>query len=84
MSVSKKMVKRENGTVDANTASAIGRQVAEQGYETAKEYAGKGIGAAADLSADLRNFVRREPWIALVAAFAVGYLGAQVVRRLSN
>ena len=70
--------------VDANTASAIGRQAAEHGYEMAKEYAGKGIGDASDLSGDLREFVRREPWIALVAAFAVGYLAAQFVRRVSN
>jgi hypothetical protein len=70
--------------VDVNTASAVGRQAVEQGYEMAKEYAGKGIGAASDLSGDFREFVRREPWIALVAAFAVGYLAAQFVRRVSN
>jgi len=70
--------------VDANTASAIGRQAAEQGFEMVKEYAGKGIGAAGDLSGDLREFVRREPWIGLVAAFAVGYLAAQLVRRVSS
>jgi hypothetical protein len=62
----------------------MGRQAAEQGYETVKEYAGKGIGAAGDLSADLREFVRREPWIALVAAFAVGYMAARFARRVSN
>ena len=70
--------------MDANTASGIGRQAAEKGFETIKEYAGKGISAAGDLSGDLREFARREPWIALVAAFAVGYLAAQFVRRVSN
>jgi hypothetical protein len=70
--------------VDVSAASAIGRQAAEQGYDMAKEYAGKGIDAAGDLSADLKEFVRREPWIALVAAFAVGYMAAQFVRRVSN
>ena len=32
---------------------------------------------------DLREFVRREPWLAIAAAFAVGYVAAQIVRRVS-
>jgi ElaB/YqjD/DUF883 family membrane-anchored ribosome-binding protein len=68
--------------VDVNKVSEMGRQAAEQGYETVKEYARKSVDA--DLSDDLREFVRHEPWIALAAAFAVGYLAARVIRRVSN
>ena len=32
---------------------------------------------------DLREIVKREPWIALGVAFAIGYVAAQVMRRLS-
>jgi hypothetical protein len=32
---------------------------------------------------DLRDFVRREPWLAIAAAFAVGYFAAQIIRRVS-
>jgi len=70
--------------VDVNKVSEIRRQAAEQGYETVKEYAGKSVDAVGDLSDDLREFVRHEPWIALAAAFAVGYLAARVIRRVSN
>jgi ElaB/YqjD/DUF883 family membrane-anchored ribosome-binding protein len=70
--------------VDVNKVSEIGRQAAEQGYETVKEYAGKSVDAVGDVSDDLTEFVRHEPWIALAAAFAVGYLAARVIRRVSN
>jgi ElaB/YqjD/DUF883 family membrane-anchored ribosome-binding protein len=53
-------------------------QAVKDGYETAQQYVkDKGI----DL--DLREFVRREPWLAIAAAFAVGYVAAQIVRRVS-
>jgi ElaB/YqjD/DUF883 family membrane-anchored ribosome-binding protein len=32
---------------------------------------------------DLRDFVRREPWLAIAAAFTVGYVAAQIVRRIA-
>ncbi|HVN29744.1 MAG TPA: hypothetical protein VMT64_14710 [Candidatus Binataceae bacterium] len=32
---------------------------------------------------DVAEVVRRDPWIALGVAFAVGYVAAQIVRRLS-
>jgi hypothetical protein len=70
--------------VDVNKVSEIGRHGAEQGYETVKEYAGKSVDAIGDLSSDLRQFVGREPWIALAAAFAVGYLAARMIRGVSN
>jgi ElaB/YqjD/DUF883 family membrane-anchored ribosome-binding protein len=62
-----------------------GRQAAEaasetikNGYEAAQEYARE-----KGLDFDLRDFVRREPWIAIAAAFAIGYVAAQIVRRVS-
>jgi hypothetical protein len=32
---------------------------------------------------NLNEFVRKEPWIAIAAAFAAGYVVAQVMRRIS-
>jgi len=62
-----------------------GRQAAEKagravkdGYDSAQQYVQDKVG---DL--DLRDFVRREPWIAIAAAFAVGYVVAQIVKRVS-
>jgi len=62
-----------------------GRQTAEHasqavndGYQAARKYA-RGIG----IDFDLPEFVRREPWIAIAAAFAVGYVAAQILRRAS-
>ena len=53
-------------------------QAVKDGYDAAQQYArDNGI----DL--DLREFVRREPWFAIAAAFAVGYVVAQIVRRVS-
>lgn len=53
-------------------------QAVKDGYDAAQQFVkDKGI----DL--DLREFVRREPWIAIAAAFAVGYIAAQIVRRVS-
>ncbi len=59
-----------------------GREAAEQGYEAIKNYAGKGADVLGDVSANLDEFVRREPWLGLIAAFAVGYLAAHIVRRI--
>ncbi|MBF6571378.1 MAG: hypothetical protein IVW54_21180 [Candidatus Binataceae bacterium] len=62
-----------------------GRQTAEHasdaakdGYRAARKYA-KGIG----INFDLPDFVRREPWMAVAAAFAIGYVAAQILRRVS-
>jgi ElaB/YqjD/DUF883 family membrane-anchored ribosome-binding protein len=74
-------------TANSSINSAIdqGRQAADKasqavkdGYDAAQQYVkDKGM----DL--DLREFVRREPWLAIAAAFAVGYVAAQIVRRVS-
>jgi ElaB/YqjD/DUF883 family membrane-anchored ribosome-binding protein len=50
----------------------------QEGYEAAQQYAKeKGF------DFDLRAFVKREPWIAIAAAFAIGYVAAQVIKRVS-
>jgi hypothetical protein len=54
------------------------RRAAKHGYEAAQEFAENEV-----LNFDLRGFVRREPWLALAAAFAIGYVAAQIVRRVS-
>ena len=59
------------------------RDYANKGYDAACDYANAGLEAAAQAGENLTEFVRKEPWIAVVAAFAVGYLAARVVRRLS-
>lgn len=53
-------------------------QVLQDGYDAAQQYArDKG------LELDLRELVRKELWFAIAAAFAVGYVVAQIVRRVS-
>ena len=76
----------------ANSANSAMRQTIDQGREAA-EKAGQalkdGYGAARQyvsengLSFDLGEFTRREPWIAIAAAFAIGYFAARLVRRVS-
>jgi ElaB/YqjD/DUF883 family membrane-anchored ribosome-binding protein len=79
------MTLEENVNSSARSAMDQGRQAADKasqavkdGYDAAQQFVkDKGI----DL--DLREFVRREPWLAIAAAFAVGYVAAQIVRRVS-
>lgn len=57
-------------------AAKVGQTVKE-GYEAVQQYAeDKG------LDFDLQGFVQREPWLALAAAFAVGYTFARIMRRV--
>jgi ElaB/YqjD/DUF883 family membrane-anchored ribosome-binding protein len=64
----------DQGRQAAETAS----QAARDGYHAAQQYAQE-----KGLRIDLRDFVRREPWIAITAAFAIGYVAAQIIRRVS-
>ena len=78
------MASEDTANSTARHAMDQGRQAAEtasqaikDGYEAAQQYVKEG------LDFDLRDFVRREPWIAIAAAFAVGYVAAQIIRRVS-
>jgi ElaB/YqjD/DUF883 family membrane-anchored ribosome-binding protein len=59
------------------------RDYVNKGYDAAREYANAGVDVAARMSDNLTEFVRNEPWIAIAAAFAVGYVAARLLRRLS-
>jgi ElaB/YqjD/DUF883 family membrane-anchored ribosome-binding protein len=78
------MASEDTANSTARHAMDQGRQAAEtasqaikDGYKAAQQYVQEG------LDFDLRDFVRREPWIAIAAAFAVGYVAAQIIRRVS-
>jgi hypothetical protein len=58
-------------------AAAKAGQTVKEGYEAVQQYAEDN-----GLDFDLQGFVRREPWLALVAAFAVGYTFARIMRRV--
>jgi ElaB/YqjD/DUF883 family membrane-anchored ribosome-binding protein len=72
-----------NSTV--NQAMDQGRQTAQSatkalkdGYQAAQEFVQE-----KGLDFDLREFVRREPWIAIAGAFAIGFVAAQIIKRVS-
>ena len=72
-----------------------GREMVGESYEAVQQAAEKGRDAiqggveavqkfASETSMDdLREFVRNEPWAAMAVAFGVGYLVAQIVRRVA-
>jgi hypothetical protein len=79
------MTFEETAKPTVRSAMDQGRQAADKatqavkdGYDAAQQFV-KDQGA----DFDPREFVRREPWIAIAAAFAVGYFAAQIVRRVS-
>ena len=75
-----------------NSADSTTRETIEpgrRGAATVSQAIHNGIGAVQQyvqdrgLNLDPRDFARREPWLAIAAAFAVGYVAAQIVRRFS-
>ena len=63
-----------------NSAAKGGLKTARQFAETAQKYVEEsGLG-----DVDVREIVKKEPWIALGVAFALGYVVARIVRRVSQ
>jgi ElaB/YqjD/DUF883 family membrane-anchored ribosome-binding protein len=72
-----------------------GRDMLGEGYDTVQQVAGKGRDAlqggveavqkfASETTMDdVREFVRNEPWAAMAVAFGVGYLVAQIFKRVA-
>jgi hypothetical protein len=61
----------------------LGHQAIDNSYENARDYAAKGLDYASEVSDELTEFARRQPWLALAGAFALGYVAAKALRSLS-
>ena len=79
------MTFEETANPTVRTAMDQGRQAADKATQAVKNSydAAQQFVKDKEIDLDLREFVRREPWIAIAAAFAVGYIAAQIVRRVS-
>ena len=79
------MTFEETAKPTVRSAMDQGRQAADKATQAVKDGYDAAQQFVKDQGADfeLREFVRREPWIAIAAAFAVGYVAAQIVRRVS-
>jgi ElaB/YqjD/DUF883 family membrane-anchored ribosome-binding protein len=71
----------ENGEAAIRRAEEAGEEAIANGYKAAREYAEVGMDYVGDASDSLRRFVRREPWLALAASCAIGYVAARLMRR---
>ena len=65
-----------------NYTTDVLRHTVRQGYDAMREYSDKAGDLAAGASSNLYDFTRRKPWLALMAAFAIGYTMAPAMRRL--
>ncbi len=59
------------------------KDMADKGGDSVREYASKGMDYVSEASEDLSEFVKRQPWVALAGASAIGYIVARALRRLS-
>lgn len=73
-----------SGTASATQAGRAGYHALEEGYERAREYGERSLDYVGQAGQGLTEFVRREPLIAVAGAFLVGYLAAQILRRVSR
>jgi ElaB/YqjD/DUF883 family membrane-anchored ribosome-binding protein len=62
-------------------AAAAGRKALEEGLDEAREYGEKSLDYVAQARGHLEKFVKREPLLAVGAAFLVGYVVAQIFKR---
>jgi ElaB/YqjD/DUF883 family membrane-anchored ribosome-binding protein len=68
-----------HGAIDQGRQAADkASQAVKDSYDAAQRFVQDQVG-----DFDLRDFVQREPWIAIAAAFAVGYVVAKIVKRVS-
>lgn len=68
----------------AHNVAAAGRKVLEESYDNLREYGEKSLSYAGRLTDDVVEFVKREPLIAVGAAFLLGFVAAQVLRRMPS
>jgi hypothetical protein len=58
-------------------AATAPREDPDTGFERVREYANLGSDTACRIAGILSEFVRKEPWIEIAAAFAAGYVVAR-------
>lgn len=76
----------DNASATFRTATERVNEAAKDGLKTAKQFAEtaqKYVEQSGLAEVDVSEIIKREPWIALGVAFAVGYIAAQIMRRLS-
>jgi ElaB/YqjD/DUF883 family membrane-anchored ribosome-binding protein len=66
----------------AGRARDAAQDYANRGYEATRDYTDTGMKMAGQMSENLRDFVRNDPWIAIMSAFAVGYVLARMMRKV--
>lgn len=71
------------GSDAIENARKAGRDALENGYESVREYGEKSLEYASQAGEGLLDFVKREPLLAVAGAFLVGYVAAQIIRRIS-
>jgi ElaB/YqjD/DUF883 family membrane-anchored ribosome-binding protein len=65
-------------TVDrAQDALENASEKLKNGYDAARQYAQN-----SEVGAQVTDFVVREPWIGIAAAFAIGFVAARLIRRI--
>jgi len=55
---------------------------AQRAFKTAKQYLRNSGKYAGEIADEVTTFVQRDPWLAMGAAFALGYAIAQLIKRL--
>ena len=72
---------------DKSTAETIDRardaidnigETLKNGYDAAQNYV-----QGNEIASEVRKFVKRDPWLAIAAAFAIGYVAAKIAKRIA-
>ncbi len=78
MAIEERMESAARETLDrAQDALESASEKLKNGYDAARQYAQN-----SEVGSQLTDFVVREPWIAIAAAFAIGFVAARLVRRI--
>lgn len=78
MAIEERMDSAARETLDrAQDALESAGEKLKNGYDAARQYAQN-----SEVGSQLTDFVVREPWIAIAAAFAIGFVAARLVRRI--
>ena len=66
----------------ADKVRQIGRKAYDKGVDNARDYAEKGMDFFEEATDSVASWTKREPWMAIASAFVVGFVVAQVIKRI--